>query len=314
MGEVRVAIEASGVAYADIAMRQGMYRSVALPVTPGYDFVGRIEALGPGVSNFSVGQRVAAVTVWGSYANRRNVDANLLVPAPEGVAATSLVAAVLNGLTAWQMFHRIARPEPSEWILVHGAAGGVGSLLLDLAKLAGVKAIGTASSRKRAVVQSRGGVAIDYEHENVLARVLEISQGGVTAAFDHIGGKHFKRVTLPSLRATGIGVLYGGYDATRGGKVHPLAVANLLVGGYLSSFRLFSQCRGAVGYSIPNWYRSRPDVCRTDLEEVLQLVADGSLVPLIAEVLPMEEAGKAHRLLESRAVSGKIVLENRFDA
>lgn len=224
-GEVRVAIEAAGVAYADIMMRQGMYSGQSLPVTPGYDFVGRIEKLGPGVAGFAPGDRVAGVTVSGSYATRRNVSASWLARAPDGVDAASIVAAILNGTTAWQMFHRLASPAPDEWVLVHGAAGGVGTLLLDLAKLAGVRAIGTASGNKADVIRARGGAAIDYHVEDVAAAARSLSQGGVVAAFDHLGGKHFKKISMAALRPGGIGVQYGAYDMTAGGKVNPLGGA-----------------------------------------------------------------------------------------
>lgn len=307
-GEVRVAIEAAGVAYADIVMRRGMYSGQSLPVTPGYDFVGRVEAVGPDVQGFAVRQRVAGVTVTGSYASHRNVNAQWLVTAPENADAVKLVAAVLNGLTAWQMFHRIANPAAGEWVLVHGAGGGVGSLLLDLAKLSGVLAIGTASAGKSNFISDRGAEPIDYGREDVAARVRAISNGGVVAAFDHIGGKHFKRKSMAALCPGGVGVLYGGYDATRGGKVNPLAIADILVNTGFSSFRLFGRSQGVVGYSIPLWRESRPSAYRHDLAAVLELVGNGTLSPLIGATFPLSEAAKAHRALETRSVAGKIVL------
>lgn len=307
-GEVRVAIEAAGVAYADIVMRRGMYSGQSLPVTPGYDFVGRVEAVGPDVQEFTVGQRVAGVTVTGSYTTRRNVNAQWLVPAPENADAAKLVAVVLNGLTAWQMFHRIANPEVGEWILVHGAGGGVGSLLLDLAKIAGVRAIGTASADKAGVIRDRGGEPIEYGRDDVVARVREISKVGVVAAFDHIGGIHFKRKSMAALCPGGVGVLYGGYDATRGGKVNLLAIADILVNTGFSSFRLFGRSQGVVGYSVPHWRDSRPSAYRQDLAAVLELVGNGTLSPLIGATFPLSEAAKAHRALETRSVAGKIVL------
>lgn len=308
--EVRVAIEAAGVAYADIVMRQGLYRSAPPPVTPGYDFVGRVEALGAAVSGLVIGQRVAGVTVSGSYANRRNVQARWLVPAPESASAAELVAAALNGVTAWQMLHRIAAPEPGEWVLVHGAAGGVGSLLLDLARLAGVKAIGSASGGKAQVVVARGAVAVDYLGEDVAATAKQVSQGGVVAAFDHIGGRHFMRVSMASLRAGGAGVLYGGYDASRGGKVHPFAVMDLMANARFSAFRLFGQSQGVVGYSMPVWREQRLDTYRRDLAQVLGLVGSGALRPLVGATFPLAKAAEAQEMLQSRAVAGKIVLLN----
>jgi NADPH:quinone reductase-like Zn-dependent oxidoreductase len=308
-GEVRVAIEAAGVAYADIMMRQGVYAGHKPPITPGYDMVGRIEAIGPGVTDLAIGQRVAGITVFGSYATRRNVAARWLVPAPEGVDAGRLVAAVLNGVTAWQMLHRIANPAPGEWVLVHGAGGGVGGLLLDLARIAGLRAIGTASRGKADAVAQRGGEPIDYAREDVVARARALS-GGVAAAFDHLGGKHFKAVSMPALRPGGVGVFYGAYDVSRGGKVNPLAVADLLLNARFSSLGLFAKGQGVVAYSSEPWRDGRPSAYQSDLVTVLKLVADGVLTPEVGATYPLRAAAEAHRALEARSVTGKIVLLN----
>lgn len=307
-GEVRVAIEAAGVAFADIVMRTGLYPGVKAPVTPGYDLVGRIEAVGPEVAGFSVGQRVAALTVTGSYADRRNVPAQHLARAPESVAAETLVAGVLNGLTAFQMFHRLASIEPGEWILVHGAAGGVGGLLLELARLAGVRAIGTASSSKRGVVEAKGGIYLDYRSEPVAERARALSGGGVVAAFDHIGGSHLKTASIAALRAGGTAVLYGGYDATRGGKARPAAMLRMLLADRLSALKLFSTSQGVVGYNVTSWRDARPYAYRKDLAAVLDLIGRGRLKPEIAEVFALSEAAQAQSLLQSTAATGKIVL------
>jgi NADPH:quinone reductase-like Zn-dependent oxidoreductase len=307
-GEARVAIEAAGVAFADIVMRTGLYPGVKAPVTPGYDFVGRIEALGPGVEDVQVGQRVAALTVTGSYATRRNVQARFLVAAPEHAPAEALVAGVLNGLTAWQMFHRVAGAVAGEWVLVHGAAGGVGGLLLDLARLAGVKAVGAASAGKRAEVEAKGGVHVDYRAEDVAARAVEISDGGVVAAFDHVGGPHLKAASLAALRDGGTAVLYGGYDATKGGKARPGAMLKMLLADRLSALKLFSESRGVVGYNVTSWRDARPEAYRQDLAKVLGLIGQGEIQPRIAKVLPLSEAGQAQALLQSAKLAGKIVL------
>lgn len=306
--EVQVRIEAAGVAYADIVMRRGLYGTAKPPVTPGYDLVGRVEATGARASGFQVGQRVAGVTVSGSYADRRNVQARWLVPAPENADAATLAAVVLNGVTAWQMLHRVAQADADEWILVHGAAGGVGSLLLDFARLAGVRTIGAASRAKLDTVRGLGAEALDYQSEDVAARAKAISGGGVVAAFDHIGGRHLRKASLPALKATGVGVLYGGYDATRGGKVHPVAVVDLLFNSRFSAHALFGRSQGIATYAIPAWRELRARAYREDLSTVLRLVGDGAVKPLVGEILPLGEAAKAHRALESRSLSGKIVL------
>lgn len=309
-GEVRVAIEAAGVAYADIMMRQGVYAGHKPAITPGYDLVGRIEAIGPDVEGFTIGQRVAGITVFGSYATRRNVAAQWLVAAPEGVDAGQLVAVVLNGVTAWQMLHRVANPAPGEWVLIHGAGGGVGGLLLDLARIAGVRAIGTASASKADAIVRRGGQPVDYAREDVVARAIALSGGGVTAAFDHLGGKHFKTISMPALRPGGVGVFYGAYDVSRGGKVNPLAVADLLLNARFSSLGLFAKGQGVVAYSSEPWRDGRPDAYRSDLAAVLKLVAEGALKPEVGARYPLRAAADAHRALEARSVTGKIVLLN----
>ena len=306
--QVRVAIEAAGVAYADIVVRRGLYSRQALPATPGYDFVGRITALGPDVQGFYVGQRVAAVTISGSYATQRNVDARWLVPAPPHASAVELAAAVLNGLTAWQMFHRLAVPEAAEWVLVHGAAGAVGSLLLDLARLAGVRAIGTASRGKLAVVSARGAEALNHETEDIVRRTRAISGGGAVAAFDHVGGNHLRKISLPALLPGGVGVLYGGYNVTRDGKLNLLSAADLFLNTRLSSYALMDRSQGVVGYLSPVWRDTRPSAYRRDLAHVLQLVGDGTLAPLVGAVFPLRDVARAHKALEARSVSGKIVL------
>lgn len=307
-GELRVAIEAAGVAYADIVMRRGVYPEHRPPVTPGYDFVGRVEAIGPGVSDFHIGQRVAAVTVTGSYATRRNVPAAWVVPAPEGADATHLVAAVLNGQTAWQMLHRLGQCSDGDWVLVHGAAGGVGNILLDLARLAGLRAIGTASRGKHAAISAAGAVPVDYQAEDVAARARAISGDGVQAGFDHVGGRHFTKVTMASLRKTGVGVLYGGYNATRGGRINPLAIADLMMGARVAAMTLFGSSQTVAGYASPIWRDSRPALYRADLAGILALIGDGHFSPAVGEVFPLAQAAAAQQLLETRGTSGKIVL------
>lgn len=308
-GEVQVVIEAAGVAFADIVMRTGLYPGVKAPVTPGYDLVGRIEALGGGVEGLAVGQRVAALTVTGSYADRRNVEARHVVAAPEGVAAELLVAGVLNGLTAWQMFHHVASAQAGEWVLVHGAAGGVGGLLLDLARLTGVRAIGTASAGKQTVVEAKGGIYVDYRREPVAERARALSDGGVVAAFDHVGGPHLKTASIAALREAGTAVLYGGYDATKGGRMRPAAMIRMLLADRLSALKLFSASQGMVGYNVTSWRDARPEVYRQDLSAVMALIGTGQLKPQVGATFPLSEAGKAQELLQSAGTTGKIVLK-----
>lgn len=134
------------------------------------------------------------------------------------------------------------------------------------------------------------------------------SGGGVSAAFDHVGGGHLRKVSLPSLRDAGTAVLYGGYNATIGGRVHPWALVDLLLNGRISAWNLFGQSKSVVTYSAPLWRNARPAVYRQDLAAILQLVGSGKLQPLVGATFPLSRAADAHRTLEERAVAGKIVL------
>jgi NADPH:quinone reductase-like Zn-dependent oxidoreductase len=307
--QVCIRIEAAGVAYADIMLRNGLYPGVTTPVVPGYDCVGVVEAVGEGAEAYaSVGDRVAAVTVTGCYARHCVVDARLCVKAPQGLAAETIVAATMNGLTAWQMFHRLANPVRGETILIHGAAGGVGTLLLDLAAQAGVLAIGTASARKHDIVLARGGMPIDYKAYDFVVLSREQSQGGVVAAFDHIGGKHFKR-SLSCLRPGGMAILYGAYNTAKGGKLNPLAYLDLLGGSGFNALDLFTKSKALAGYNVQGWRDCRPKAYREDMAALMQAIGAGTLKPEIAAVLPLEKAGEAHAMLESAHYAGKIVLK-----
>jgi NADPH:quinone reductase-like Zn-dependent oxidoreductase len=307
-GEVQVAIEAAGVAYADVVMRNGLYPGVRAPVVPGYDLVGRIVGMGPGVTGWSMGARVAAVTITGSYARRRNVAADLLVEVPDAVDASQAVACVLNGVTAFQMFHHCVHVAPGEWVLVHGAAGGVGLLLLDLAAAAGARAIGTASAGKLETLRQRGAEAVDYASEDFVERTRALTTHGVVAAFDHLGGRHFRR-SVTALRPGGTAVLYGAYDATRGGRANPAAFLDLLTGSGFSTLALFQGSRGIVGYNVSTWRDHRRALYRADLAAVMEALARGTLRPAIGGVFALEDVARAHQVLESRGVSGKVVLK-----
>lgn len=307
-GELQIRIEAAGVAYADIVMRRGVYPGVRIPFIPGYDCVGVVAAIGPGVTGFTIGQRIVAVTVTGCYARHRNVPAAWAVPAPDGVAAEKIVAAAMNGLTAVQMMKRMARPSPGEWVLVHGAAGGMGTLLLDLARHHGARAVGTASSAKHRVVEARGAVAVDYKSQDFVARVRNITgREGTVAAFDHVGGSHLRR-SISTLRPGGTAVAYGFYDVTKNGRVDPLAYLAMRAGSFVDSFALFSRGISLATYNVNLWRDSRPAAYRHDLAATMALLADGALRPEIADVLPLERAAEAQSLLERSAGIGKFVL------
>jgi NADPH:quinone reductase len=160
-GQMRV--RACGVGSTDLLVLAGTYRyAPKIPVIPGYEIAGTVDAIGPGVSGFTLGQRVAALTVYGGYSELVVRDAEHFLPIPDDVSDIQAAAVILNYVTAWQMIHRVAKVRSGQTALVTGAAGGVGTAALQLLRLAGVKAYGAASSKKHDTVRKLGAIPIDY--------------------------------------------------------------------------------------------------------------------------------------------------------
>jgi NADPH:quinone reductase-like Zn-dependent oxidoreductase len=309
-GQVRLRVLATGVAFADVLMREGLYpHTPPYPFAPGYDVVGNIDAVGPDAADLSVGQRVAALTVIGGYARYIVVPAQDCVAVPEGVDSASAVALVLNYLTAYQMLHRVAAVAAGSRILVHGAAGGAGSALVELAALSGCAIYGTASKAKHELLTRLGAVPIDYRSEDFVARIRELTGTGVDAVFDPVGGKNWRR-SFATLRPAGVMVCYGVSAMMSGGRRNFWNILRFLVGMPLyTPLSLLGKSLGVCGFNVTLWKQSRPDLYRSDLTTLLRMLADGRIAPLIAARLPLEKAAEAHAMLNSASVSGKIVLE-----
>jgi NADPH2:quinone reductase len=308
-GQVRVRILAAGVAYADIGMRLGTYpsqRTGAPPFTPGYDIVGLVDKVGADVPMVGLGERVAALTTVGGYAEYLCLPAAELVGVPAGVDSAEAVSLVLNYVTAYQMLHRVAEVKSGDTILVHGAAGGVGTGFLQLGKLADLKMLGTASAAKLALVERLGATALDYRTQDWVERVLALTTAGVDSAYDPIGAENFLR-SYRALRPGGILVTYGNYVASQRGLVDRHAIA----AAQATRERLRQQTdegRRLANYFIGAMKEAHPDWFRSDLGMLLDLLAQKKIRPVIAERLPLAEARRAHALLDQAAVSGKIVL------
>ncbi len=305
-GQVRVRIQATGVAFADVLMRYGVYPGTPKPpFTPGYDIAGTIDKLGAGVTGFEVGQPVVALTVRGGYAEFICLPADELVAAPAGLDPAESASIVLNYVTAYQLLHRFAEAKRGERVLVHGAAGGVGTALLQLGQLAGLEMYGTASKAKHPVVADAGAAPIDYRAESFRERLAELAPGGVDVVFDGVGGANFWH-SYRSLRAGGRLVAYGVQAAIHGSRASiPTLAASMTLLGLL---RAIPDGRRARFYSVADEKRKHPDEFRKDLGEVLRLLADGAIRPVIAQRLPLAEASRAHELIENARVAGKIVL------
>ncbi|MET7463283.1 medium chain dehydrogenase/reductase family protein [Nonomuraea sp. NPDC005501] len=309
-GQVLIRMEATGVSFAEQQMRRGRYYDQPpFPFVPGYDLVGTVLATGAGVDPGLAGTRVAALVKVGGWASHVIVDAADVVEVPEGVGAAEAETVVVNGITAWQMLHRKARVRAGQTVLVHGANGGVGSVLVQLARAAGVKVIGTASARHHDALRQRGVLPVDYRTEDVATRVRELAPGGVDAVFDHVGGRGV--VDSWRLLAPGGTLVSYGSASTRddeGSKQWP--VLKLL--GRVWLWNALPNRRRAYFFNVwagralaRNRFRAR---LRADLTQVFAALQRGDVTAQIAAQLPLARVAEAVRLAESGTVAGKVVL------
>ncbi|MGW4206775.1 medium chain dehydrogenase/reductase family protein [Lentzea sp. NPDC004789] len=309
-GQVVLRMDATGVSFAEQQMRLGKYfDQPPFPFVPGYDVVGTVVAVGPGVDPALKQHRFAAVTKVGAWASHLVVAAADLVPVPDGVEAAAAETVAVNGVTAWQMMYRTARVKRGDTIVVLGANGGVGSTLVQLARHAGMTVIGTASARHHDAVRELGAVPVDYRDPQMYDRIRELAPNGVDAVFDHVGGEGL-RESWKLLRRGGVLVNYG----TAATKDEPgnamLPVLKLF--GRLLLWNVLPNGRRAGFYNFWAGKRFRPAAFRArlrdDLTQVLRLVASGALTPQIAARVPLPEAAAALALAESRTVLGKVVI------
>jgi NADPH2:quinone reductase len=299
-GQLRVRVRAAGVGSTDLIVLAGKYRyAPKIPLVPGYEIAGVVDAVGAGVTGFVVGQRVAALTVYGGFSELLVREAEHFLAIPDGVSDRDAAAVILNYVTAWQMIHRVAKVNPGRTALVTGAAGGVGTAALQLLRLAGVKTYGAASASKHETLRSLDATPIDYLAGSIdrLTRALE--PGGVDYAFDAIGGANIGRC-IGALRRGGTLVGFGFMGAST--MPSQLAMfANIFLGARL---------RGRRGkfYGITLLYRKDPKQLREDLPKIFALLADKKIDPMVNRTFPLLEARQALELLAAGSVEGKIVL------
>ncbi|WP_371131474.1 medium chain dehydrogenase/reductase family protein [Streptomyces sp. Ag109_O5-10] len=309
-GQIVVRVEATGVSFAEQQMRRGRYYDQPpFPFVPGYDLVGTVQTAGEGVAPELVGKRVASLVKVGGWASHVVLDAADAVQVPAGVGAAEAETLVVNGITAWQMLHRKARVRTGGTILVHGANGGVGTVLVQLARAAGLRVIGTASARHHAALRELGVTPVDYRTEDVSARVRELAPGGVDAVFDHLGGRSV--VASWRLLAPGGTLVAYGSATTRddsGSKQLPV----LKVLGRVWLWNALPNGRHACFFNVwegralgKDRFRAR---LRADLTQVFQAFQRGEVTARIAARLPLTQAAEALRLAESGTVAGKVIL------
>ena len=314
-GEVRVRVLAAGVSLPDILAREGVHpETPRLPFTPGWDLVGEVDRLGDGVSGIEPGQIVAAMPISGAYAEFVCLPQRDLVPVPSGLDAAEAVSLVLNYITAYQMMHHSAKVRPGQRVLIHGAAGGVGTALLQLGRLAGLEMYGTCSSRGAPAVSDLGGIPIDYRHQDFVEEIHRLTSEGVDAVFDPIGGPHLwhsRKALRPGGRVVGYGLstsLRGeGLTSSRPGRRQRFR-GSAIFGLYIAGGWLLPGRKRVVPYSIQWLKRLKPGLFRQDLIALLDLLQQQKIKPLIAQRFPLAEARRAQELLGKGGVIGKIVL------
>ena len=308
-GEVRVKVLASGVSFTDTQLRAGTYLGGPKPpFTPGYELVGIVDELGPGCSRVRMGDRIGALTVWGANAERVCVPEVYAVAVPEDLDPAEVVSLVFPYMTAYQLLHRTAKAKSGESVLVHGAAGRVGTAVLELGALAGLRLYGTASGPDCEAAERLGAVAIDYHNEDFLARVRGLTGDGVDVALDGLGGP----VSLRSFRALRPGgrlVVFGRYATiTRGRKNWPGVIAWYAATGSVAVWGVLSPRRKVLSYRIQKLRIHHQDWFQADFLALLEMLRRGEIHPVVAERLPLSEVRRAHELLGSTAAKGKIVL------
>jgi NADPH:quinone reductase len=328
-GEVRVRVLAAGVSFTDAQLRAGTYLGAPKPpFTPGYELVGVVDELGPGCSRLQEGDRVGALTVWGADAERVCVPEASAVEVPEDLDPAEVISLVFTHMTAYQVLHRVAMVKSGETVLVHGAAGRVGTAVLELGALAEVRLYGTASARDRVAVERLGAVAIDYRNEDFVARVRELPGKGVDVVLDGLGGALSLR-SFRALRPGGRLVVFGAYSTLVHGRKSwrawiewYAATASVALWGMLSPRRRVLAYRiqrlRDRHQALPVAGRSRalpvgggpryPAWFREDFLALLELLREDKIHPVVAERLPLTEARRAHELLERSAAKGKLVL------
>ena len=293
-GEVLIRIEASGVNFIDTYFREGRYPA-HLPYTLGQEAAGIVVATAPDVTAVKAGDRVAWCGIPGTYAQLAVAPANRLVPIPEGVNFQQAAAALTQGLTAHYLTHSTYPIQPGDEVLIHAGAGGTGLLFIQMAKALGARVITTVSTEEKAALARTAGAdeIIFYTKEDFAAKVKELTSGrGLPVVYDSVGKTTFEQ-SLQCLRPRGMVVLFGGAS----GAVPPFDLIRLSTMGSLYVTRP----------TLKDYIAARADL-ETRAKDVFDAVANSTLKLRLEHIYPLTDAAHAHRDLESRKTTGKLLL------
>ena len=293
-GEALVRLESIGVNFVDVYHRTGLYK-LPLPMTPGSEGAGVVEEVGEGVTEFRKGDRVAWAMSVGAYAEYAAVPASKLVPIPEGFDFKKAAAAMLQGMTAHYLAVSTCPLKSGDIALVHAAAGGVGGLLVQVAKMRGARVFGTVSTAEKAKIARDAGAdeIIDYKDSDFETETLRLTGGkGVNVVYDSVGQTTFDK-SLNCVALRGVLALYG----QSSGPVPPFDPARLAKQGIFLT-------RPSL-----NHYTAERSELLWRARDVFKWIAEGKLRLRIDREIPLRDAAEAHRLLESRKTTGKLLLK-----
>jgi NADPH2:quinone reductase len=310
-GEILVRVEASGLNYADVMARRGLYKAAPpLPSILGYDVAGTVHAVGPETRGYQTGQRVAAMTRFGGYAEYAVTQAGAVIPLPDTMEPAPGTALATQASTAVYSACLATRLYPGDRVLVHAAAGGVGTILVQIAKERGCIVYGSASIRKHSYLKDIGvDYPIDSHGEDPLKALTDTLDGHkLDVVFDNIGGNSFRN-GLALLGAAGRIVAYGAAAQNlgkRSGRINSIRVG--LGFGFHSPIGLLVKSQSVIGVNMLAIADHKPVILKEVMEEVARLAAKGTIRPVLGRVFASSQIAEAHDFLESRKSTGKTAL------
>ncbi len=309
-GELRIAVAAAGVNFADIMARMGLYPDAPpLPCVVGYEVSGTVEAVGAGVSEFAVGERVVAATRFGGYSSHVCVPTSHVVKLRDSVSFESAAAIPVNYLTAWYMLVVLGNIQAGDRVLVHAVAGGVGQAALQICKWRGAEVFGTASGGKHARLKELGvDHCIDYRTQDFEAEVKRLTAGeGVHVAIDAVGGKSFGK-SYRCLRDLGRLYMFGASSFATGKRRSIIAaLRGILAMPRFGAVSLMNDNKGVHGFNLGHlWHRI--DETSQHLARVIELVTEGTFTPQVDATFSFDQAAEAHTYIQDRRNFGKVLL------
>lgn len=299
--QVRIRILACGVALGDIMFRQGIVPSIKFPATPGYDIMGEVEAVGSGTTRFKPGDWVAGFPGAGGYTTYCCLPETELAPVPTHLDPAQVVSTVLNYTTAFRLLTKMVTLKAGDTALIHGAAGGVGTAVVQLAQVLGIIIYGTVSSGKMAFVNAQGGIPIDYTKTDFVAEIRRLTGNGVDAVFDAIGGASLSE-SYRALKPGGTLVFFGATTSINGLGNPTLRLFKTLLRFVWLKLRPGSKRVMAMLGKPPK------DNIYQDMAMMISLLDEGKISPIVAKTFPLGEAAQAQTMLERDKPVGKIVL------